>query len=86
MVSVLGFSKHSETAVTDDALGVPQRASRMQPAYSAIEHIAPICCLQNWRDALMAMLTTGFDVSYDEPKKRFLVMCGFLSDAEVGFR
>lgn len=31
----------------------------------------------------MAMLTTGFDVSYDEPKKRFLVMCGFLSDAEA---
>jgi hypothetical protein len=29
----------------------------------------------------MVTLTTAFDVSVDEPEKRFLVMAGFVSDA-----
>src|SRR5665811_1221978 len=80
MVSALGCSKHSKTAVTDDALSVSRRASIVQ-AYSVIEHVARICDLRNWRRVPMAMLQSAFDVSYEEPKRRFLVMTGFVSEA-----
>ena len=35
-----------------------------------------------WQKVLMAMIQTAFDVSYDHPRSRFLVMAGFLSSAE----
>jgi hypothetical protein len=52
-------------------------------SYSAIEHVGRIVCPGNWERALMAMLTTAFDISVDQPAKRFLVMAGFVSEAKA---
>lgn len=50
--------------------------------YSAIEHVARILLSSNWKDAIMVMLTTSFDVSIDQPEQKFLVMAGFVSSAD----
>lgn len=53
-------------------------------ANPAIESIARMAAgsVYEWRDALMVMLQTAFDVSQDQPYRRFLVMAGFVSSAE----
>jgi hypothetical protein len=51
--------------------------------YSAIEHVARIVSLQCWQEVLMVMLTCAFDVSQDQPLRKFLVMAGFVSDAKA---
>jgi hypothetical protein len=50
---------------------------------STIEHVARVCSLSNWRGVVMAMLTGAFAVSVQQPEKRFLVMAGFISSAEM---
>src|ERR1035441_10749921 len=49
--------------------------------YSAIEHVARICCLPDWKSVNMAMLTAAFDCSQDK-SQQFFVMAGFVSSAE----
>ena len=50
--------------------------------YSAIEHLARIACVSNWSQVPTAMLTTAFDISNDEKTHKFLVLAGFISDAD----
>jgi hypothetical protein len=49
--------------------------------YSAIEHVARICSLTDWKRVNMAMLTAAFDCSQDGGRKYF-IMAGFVSSTE----
>jgi hypothetical protein len=53
------------------------------PEYSAIEHLARICCPPgaDWRDVLMGM-TAAFDASGDESSQLVMVVAGFISSAK----
>ena len=51
--------------------------------YSVIEHLSCVLSLANWEGVPLTMLTTAFDVSEQQPERRYLVMAGFISEAKV---